>query len=218
MPFEVCRAWRGCLAAHDECAMIVSNSSSISLYGGRKKEKRSEILGGHYYIKESRVSFCGSGPLTKIQKPLDRLHSRIPVIYRSGLGHSRSPFRLRPILHADNYIPIIHAFPTPPQRSQSCPLFGPLRAAGLPTNAFCGKSEQALLGSQSTRVHRICGGNTVNKTTMLLGSPLACTTYVILVIIVAAYIVHNITQLHHLTFHILLWMGFASSIMGKSQR
>lgn len=49
----------GCLAAHDECAMIVSNSSSMGLYGGRKKEKRSEILGGHYYIKESRVSFCG---------------------------------------------------------------------------------------------------------------------------------------------------------------
>lgn len=59
VPFEVCGAWRGCLAAHDDCAMIVNNSSSMSLYGGRKKEMRSGILGGHYYIKGSRVSFCG---------------------------------------------------------------------------------------------------------------------------------------------------------------
>lgn len=113
----------------------------------------------------------GSGPLTKIQKPLDRLDSRIPVIYRSGLGHSLSSFRFRPILHEDDYIPIIHAFPTPPQRAQSCPLFVPLRAAGPPTTAFCGKSKQALLDSQSTRVHRICGNNIVIRRRCCSGPP-----------------------------------------------
>lgn len=126
----------------------------------------------------------GSGPLTKIQKPLDRLDSRILHL---SLGSRAFPFPLSvPADTARKTTTYIHQSYMYFQLRRREPRVAPSPAASCRAPHHCFLGEKRAGGS--TRVHRICGGNIVIRPTMLLGSPLAYTTYVILlVIIVAAY-------------------------------